>query len=109
MTLPCQSRQAAKLGLCQGIERYVGPGQRRIEAGTAHPGAQDHMTVRDDLHHLVDELDEDAVGELLEYAQWLGGAQRGAARMMNAPMPPAPSTTPVWSGETVLASARRVP
>ena len=53
-----------------GIERYVGPGQRRIEAGTAHPGAQDHMTVRDDLHHLVDELDEDAVGELLEYAQW---------------------------------------
>jgi hypothetical protein len=25
------------------------------------------MTVKDDLHHLVDELDEDAVGELLEY------------------------------------------
>jgi hypothetical protein len=29
------------------------------------------MTVKDDLHHLVDELDEDAVGELLEYAQWV--------------------------------------
>jgi hypothetical protein len=36
-----------------------------------HPGGQDYMTVKDDLHHLVDELDEDAVGELLEYAQWL--------------------------------------
>jgi hypothetical protein len=29
------------------------------------------MTVKDDLHHLVDELGEAAVGELLEYAQWL--------------------------------------
>ena len=29
------------------------------------------MTTKDDLHHLVDELNEDAVGELLEYAQWL--------------------------------------
>ena len=29
------------------------------------------MTTRDDLLHLVDELDEDAVGELLDYAHWL--------------------------------------
>jgi hypothetical protein len=29
------------------------------------------MTTKDDLLHLVDELNEDAVGELLEYAQWL--------------------------------------
>ncbi len=29
------------------------------------------MTVKDDLHHLVDELDEGAADELLEYAQWL--------------------------------------
>jgi hypothetical protein len=29
------------------------------------------MTTKDDLHHLVDELDDDAVGELLDYAQWL--------------------------------------
>jgi len=29
------------------------------------------MTVKDDLHHLVDQLDEEAADELLEYAQWL--------------------------------------
>jgi ABC-type molybdate transport system ATPase subunit len=29
------------------------------------------MTTKDDLLHLVDELDEDAVGELLDYAHWL--------------------------------------
>ncbi len=29
------------------------------------------MTIKDDLHHLVDELDEAAADELLEYAQWL--------------------------------------
>jgi predicted transcriptional regulator len=29
------------------------------------------VTVKDDLHHLVDELDEAAADELLEYAQWL--------------------------------------
>jgi len=29
------------------------------------------MTTRDDLLHLVDALDEDAVGELLDYAHWL--------------------------------------
>ena len=29
------------------------------------------MTVKDDLHHLVDELDEAAADELLEYARWL--------------------------------------
>lgn len=29
------------------------------------------MTTKDELLHLVDELDEDAVGELLDYAQWL--------------------------------------
>jgi len=34
-------------------------------------GGQDYMTVKDDLHHLVDELDEAAADELLEYAQWL--------------------------------------
>ena len=33
------------------------------------------MTVKDDLHHLVDELDEAAADELLEYAQWLGAEQ----------------------------------
>lgn len=29
------------------------------------------MTTKDELHQLVDELDEDAISELLEYAQWL--------------------------------------
>lgn len=29
------------------------------------------MTVKDDLHHLVDELDEAEADELLEYARWL--------------------------------------
>lgn len=29
------------------------------------------MTVKDDLHHLVDQLDEAAADELLEYARWL--------------------------------------
>ncbi len=29
------------------------------------------MTIKDDLHHLVNELDRDAVGKLLEYVQWL--------------------------------------
>jgi len=29
------------------------------------------MTIKDELLHLVDGLDEDAVGDLLEYAQWL--------------------------------------
>ena len=29
------------------------------------------MTVKDDLHQLVDELDEAAADELLEYARWL--------------------------------------
>ena len=29
------------------------------------------MSVRDALHHLVDQLDEDAAGELLEDAEWL--------------------------------------
>ena len=29
------------------------------------------MTTKDDLHHLVDELDEAAADELLDYAQWL--------------------------------------
>ena len=33
------------------------------------------MTSKDDLHHLVDELDEEAVGELLEYAQWLAAEE----------------------------------
>lgn len=29
------------------------------------------MTTRDELLHLVDDLDETAVGELLDYAHWL--------------------------------------
>ena len=29
------------------------------------------MTTKDELLHLVDELNEDAVGELLDYAHWL--------------------------------------
>ncbi len=29
------------------------------------------MTTKDDLHHLVDELDDAAADELLDYAQWL--------------------------------------
>ena len=33
------------------------------------------MTVKDDLHHLVDELDEAAADELLEYAQWLAAEE----------------------------------
>jgi hypothetical protein len=33
------------------------------------------MTIKDDLHHLVDELDEDAADELLEYAQWLAAEE----------------------------------
>ena len=31
------------------------------------------MTTKDDLHQLVDQLDEAAADELLEYAQWLTG------------------------------------
>ncbi len=33
---------------------------------------QDHMTVKDDIHHLVDELDDDAAREALAYMQTLG-------------------------------------
>ena len=33
------------------------------------------MSVQDELHHLVDQLDEDAAGELLEYAQWLAAEE----------------------------------
>jgi len=29
------------------------------------------MIVKEDLHHLVDQLDEEDVGELLDYARWL--------------------------------------
>ena len=29
------------------------------------------MSVKDELHTLVDQLDEEAIGELLDYAQWL--------------------------------------
>jgi hypothetical protein len=28
------------------------------------------MTTKDDLYHLVDQLDEEDVGELLDYARW---------------------------------------
>jgi len=33
------------------------------------------MTVKDELLELVDQLDEEAVGELLEYAQWLAAEE----------------------------------
>ncbi len=33
------------------------------------------MTTKDDLHHLVDQLDEAAADELLEYAQWLAAEE----------------------------------
>ena len=33
------------------------------------------MTIKDDLHHLVEELDEDAADELLEYARWLAAEE----------------------------------
>jgi hypothetical protein len=29
------------------------------------------MTIKDDLYRLVDQLDDDDVGELLDYARWL--------------------------------------
>jgi hypothetical protein len=29
------------------------------------------MTIKDELHELIDQLDDDSAGELLEYAQWL--------------------------------------
>ena len=29
------------------------------------------MTVKDELHELADQLDEDTAAELLDYAQWL--------------------------------------
>jgi hypothetical protein len=33
------------------------------------------MTVKDDLHHLVDQLDEPAADELLDYARWLAAEE----------------------------------
>ena len=33
------------------------------------------MTTKDDLHHLVDQLDEGAADELLEYARWLAAEE----------------------------------
>ena len=33
------------------------------------------MTVRDDLHHLVDQLDDEAADELLQYARWLAAEE----------------------------------
>ena len=33
------------------------------------------MATKDELHQLVDRLDEDAAGELLEYAQWLSAEE----------------------------------
>lgn len=33
------------------------------------------MTIKDDLHHLVDELGEDAADELLEYGRWLAAEE----------------------------------
>ncbi len=33
------------------------------------------MTIKDDLRHLVDELDEDAADKLLEYARWLAAEE----------------------------------
>ena len=33
------------------------------------------MATKDELHELVDQLDEEAVDELLEYAQWLAAEE----------------------------------
>jgi hypothetical protein len=33
------------------------------------------VATKDELHQLVDRLDEDAAGELLEYAQWLAAEE----------------------------------
>jgi hypothetical protein len=33
------------------------------------------MTIEDELHQLLNELDEDAAAELLEYAQWLAAEE----------------------------------
>ena len=33
------------------------------------------MTVKEDLHQLVDQLDEGAENELLEYGRWLAAAE----------------------------------
>jgi predicted transcriptional regulator len=33
------------------------------------------MSVKDELHTLVDQLDEEAIGELLEYARWLAAQE----------------------------------
>lgn len=33
------------------------------------------MTVKDDLHQLVDQLDEAAADELLDYARWLASEE----------------------------------
>jgi hypothetical protein len=33
------------------------------------------MTVKDDLHHLVGQLDEAAADELLDYARWLAAEE----------------------------------
>jgi hypothetical protein len=48
----------------------------------------DHMTVKDDLHHLVDELDEDAAREALAYLHTLGLP----AVLRNAPIDDEPET-----------------
>jgi hypothetical protein len=46
------------------------------------------MTVKDDLHHLVDELDEDAAREALAYLHTLGLP----AFLRNAPLDDEPET-----------------
>jgi hypothetical protein len=33
------------------------------------------MTTKEDLHHLVDQLDEEAADVLLEYAEWLAAEE----------------------------------
>ena len=48
---------------------------------------QDHMTIKDDIHHLVDELDEDTAREALAYLHTLGLP----AFLRNAPLDDEPA------------------
>ena len=49
---------------------------------------QDHMTIKDEIHHLVDELDEDTAREALAYLHTLGLP----AFLRNAPLDDEPET-----------------
>ena len=39
------------------------------------PGDPLTMNVKNELHELIDQLDDEAADELLEYAQWLGAEE----------------------------------